>query len=214
MLKAVLFDLDGTLLDTIGDIEERTNTMLSHFGYPPISRTQAKAYVGDGARMLVERALPQDAKNTDECYAYFKANFAGGNALTALFPDERECLLALLERGIKLAVITNKPQDATDRLVEKFFNDIPFGFVGGDSGMFACKPDPSLAQYCALRLRVAPGECAFVGDGETDVRTALNAGMFGISALWGYRSKEQLTAAGATVFAQDFSELEKILLGI
>ncbi len=78
--------------------------------------------------------------------------------------------------------------------------------------MFPCKPDPSLALYAALSMRVAPAECAFVGDGETDVKTAINAGMFGVSALWGYRSREQLLNAGATVFAENFKQLEKILI--
>lgn len=212
MLRAILFDLDGTLLDTLPDIEERTNDMLARFGYPLITREQTRSYVGDGARRLVERALPANAENKSECYTYFKEHFAEGGGHTKLFLGEEKCLNRLIAQGLKFGVVTNKPQDAAEKIIKAFFPRIPFEFVGGDSGLFPCKPDPSLALYAALSMRVAPAECAFVGDGETDVKTAINAGMFGVSALWGYRSREQLLNAGATVFAENFKQLEKILI--
>lgn len=212
MLKAVLFDLDGTLLDTIGDIRYHVNGMLRKFGYPEISPEQAKAYVGNGARKLIERALPANAENFDECFRYYKQRFARSeNANTRLFDGETEFLSRLKTSGVRLAVITNKPQDATEGCLKKFFPQDLFDFVAGDSGTFPCKPDPSLARYAALSMRVAPAECAFVGDAETDVLTAKNAGMFGVSVLWGYRTKEQLLQAGAVRFAETFADLEKIL---
>lgn len=212
MLKTVLFDLDGTLLDTIGDIRFHVNNMLRRFGYPEITPEQTKAYVGNGARKLIERALPPDAADFEECYRYYKERFARSeNANTHLFEGETDCLARLKARGLKLAVITNKPQDATEGCIRKFFAEGTFDFVAGDSGTFPCKPDPSLARYAALSMRVAPADCAFVGDAETDALTALNAGMFGVSVLWGYRTKEQLLRAGAVRFAENFCELEKIL---
>ena len=108
-------------------------------------------------------------------------------------------------------VVTNKPQDAAENVLGQFFPEGFFDFIGGDSGLFPCKPDPSLARYAALSLRLAPGECAFVGDGEPDAKVALNAGMCGVSALWGYRTREQLEKAGATRFAADYKDLQKIL---
>lgn len=210
-MKAVLFDLDGTLLDTVSDIHFTVNETLRHFGYPEITPDQTRAYIGNGARRLLERALPKEANNFEECYFYYRKRFAESeNANTRLFEGEIE-VLQRLKAEARLAVITNKPQDATEGCLRRFFPEGLFDFVGGDSGMFPCKPDPSLALYAALRMRVPVGECIFVGDGETDVETAKNAGMKQVSVLWGYRSLEQLLAAGARLFASDFFELEKIL---
>ena len=198
MIKAVLFDLDGTLLDTVPDIQASVNDMLRRHGYPEIDYAQTCAYVGDGAKMLIERALPEGAPDLDACYEDFRVHFAASkNELTRLYPDEMETL--------------NKPQDAAENVLGQFFPEGFFDFIGGDSGLFPCKPDPSLARYAALSLRLAPMECAFVGDGEPDAKVALNAGMYGVSALWGYRTREQLEKAGATRFATDYKDLQKIL---
>ena len=212
MLKAVLFDLDGTLLDTVPDIQECVNRTLAAYGYPAISYAQACAYIGDGARKLVERAMPSDAPDVEQCYKAFRADFAlCDNALTGLYPGEKETLCALKERGIKLGIVTNKPHEATLRLVEQYFPAGTFDFVAGDSGEFACKPDPSLARYAALTMRVSCAECAFVGDGETDALVARNAGMLGISVLWGYRTRAQLEQAGAKRFVNSYQELLSLL---
>lgn len=212
MVKAVFFDLDGTLLDTLPDIHACVNEMLRAFSYPEITRLQTQSYVGDGARKLIERALPKDATNIDECHDFFREHYTkSGNSLTTLFAGEMEVLQTLKARGLKLAIITNKPHAATYSCVEKFFPEGMFDFIGGDSGMFACKPDPSLTRYAALTLRVAPKECVFVGDGEADVLTAKNAGMRNLSVLWGYRTREQLARVGATEFMENFQDILKII---
>lgn len=211
MIKAILFDLDGTLLDTVEDIRVCLNAVMRKFGYPEASRGQTCAYIGDGAFKLLERALPQGADNAQECYEMFASLYAENkNTLTKPFEGAEAFLQKCVERGLKTAIITNKPQEATQNCVKQFFKH-KFDFVSGDSGAFPCKPDPSLALYAALTMRVAPAECVFVGDGETDALTAKYAGMFGISVLWGYRSRKQLEEAGATRFACDFAELEKIV---
>lgn len=212
MLRAVLFDLDGTLLDTVPDIQASVNDMLRRHGYPEIDYAHTCAYVGDGAKILIERALPAGVPDLDDCYEDFRVRFAKiGNERTRLYPDERETLDALKARGLRIGVVTNKPQDAAEHVLSQFFPAGYFDFIGGDSGLFPCKPDPSLARYAALTLRVSPAECAFVGDGEPDAKVARNAGMCGISALWGYRTRECLRAAGATRFADNFPDLQKIL---
>ena len=209
-MQAVLFDLDGTLLNTLRDIRNSVNGALKEFGYPAITEDETRRFVGDGAYELMRRAVPENG-DVDGCFAAFERIFAANDGgETAPYEGARECLAALKKRGIKLAVVTNKPQYATEKLVEKFFPDT-FDFVAGDSGLFPCKPDPTLARYCALSLRVPMGECVFVGDGETDVLTAKNAGMKGIAVLWGYRGREELERAGATDFAENYSALEKML---
>lgn len=211
MMKAILFDLDGTLLDTIADIRESLNGMLRAFSYPELSLEQTRACIGDGARKLVERALPSGAEDVEACYRDFRKRYvASENLLTKPFDGAAEFLAYAKVQGVKLAVVTNKPHDVTVKCVEKFFPET-FGFVGGDSGMFPCKPDPTLARFAALSMRVSPAECAFVGDGETDVKTAIAAEMRGVAALWGYRGKGRLEEAGATEFASDFNELRRKL---
>ena len=210
-MGAVFFDLDGTLLDTVPDIRASLNATLEEFGYSGISYHETCAFVGNGAEKLVSRALPKSAENLHEVYARFRERYgASDNEETKPYDGIRELLVRLKERGVKLAVVTNKPQNATERVIGKFFPDT-FDFVGGDNGSFPCKPDPSLARYAALTMRVAPRDCVFIGDGETDVLTAKNAGMREIAVLWGYRTREQLAAAGATQFASSASELEKML---
>ena len=201
MLKAVFFDLDGTLLNTIPDIHACINASLVKFGYPAIDEAHTTAYVGDGAKLLVERALPANCPDVDRVYEDFHTCFAADPSdRTQLYPDEMQVLRVLKERGLKLAVITNKPQDAAEAVLKKFFPEGLFDFIGGDTGMFPCKPDPSLARYAALTMHLAPAECAFVGDGEPDIAMARAAGIDIISVTWGFRTKEQLEKAGGTVF--------------
>lgn len=211
MFKAVIFDLDGTLLDTLPDIQFVLNETLKKFGYPAITREQTRAYIGEGAYRFVERALPENAENKEECFEYFKRVYAScNNEHTRPFGGVMELLHGLKAQGVKMAIVTNKPQAATEECVKQFFDGI-FDFVSGDSGLLPCKPDPASAQYAALSMRVSPAECAFVGDGETDALTAINAEMFGVSVLWGYRTREELEKVGATRFVSTIEELGKIL---
>lgn len=210
-MNAVLFDLDGTLLDTLPDIALSLNQSLAAFGYPACPLDRVRSYVGDGAEKLIERATGEGKEKSGSVYEDFRARYGNSpQSLTEPYEGILPLLHSLKEKGVKLAIVTNKPQEATDFIVRKFFSGL-FDFVGGDSGMFPVKPDPALARYCALTLRVPLKECVFVGDGEADVLTAKNAGMKGVSALWGYRTREELERAGADTFANDREELAKIL---
>lgn len=211
MIKAVLFDLDGTLLDTLPDIRLSLNGTLAKFGYPPLSQEQTRAFIGDGARKLVERALPANAPDRDAVYKDFRARYAAsGNALTHPFEGTGELLFALKKRGIGRAVVTNKPAEAAKKSVEQFFFGL-IDHVEGDSGAYPVKPDPSAALHAASSLGAKAEECLFVGDGEADVLTARNADMGGVFVLWGYRSKAQLEAVGGRNFISSPKELLSLL---
>ena len=211
-MRAIFFDLDGTLLDTLPDIHENLNGALRAYGYSEVSIERTRACIGQGAEQLVAKALPAGAEKRDACVAHFRQHYAAcANVHTRPYAGAKEFLIRAKAMGFRLAVITNKSQDATQRAVSQFFPDI-FDFVEGNSGAFPCKPDPALARYAALTLRVAPADCVFVGDGETDVLTAKNAGMHSVAVLWGYRTREQLEGVGARRFVNSYTELEKLLL--
>lgn len=214
MFKTVIFDLDGTLLDTSRDIHKVLNNTLAHFNLPTISLEKTVEYVGNGAKLLVERAIPQSAMgHFNEIYTHYATNFAAcDNSLTCLYDGEEEVLLNLKKAGIKLALVTNKPQDATEGVYNKHLKKFGFDFVAGNSNKFPLKPAPALALYAAKMTGSRADECLFVGDGETDVQTAINANMEHLSVLWGFRTKSQLIAAGAINFASSYKQLEKFVL--
>ncbi|HJB93111.1 MAG TPA: HAD family hydrolase [Candidatus Borkfalkia stercoripullorum] len=217
MLKAVLFDLDGTVLDTLPDLNACMNEALGNFGCPPITLEQTRRYVGNGGLMFAARALPESRKGDAEYFyknVYCPVHFACKNGRTKPFAGEAECMAALERAGIKRAVVTNKSQRAADELGETLLKPYGFSAVFGNRDGVPVKPDPTLALMALEALGAAPSEAAFVGDGETDVQTAKNAGMRSVSVLWGYRPKEVLVSAGAERFARTFSELAQILLSM
>lgn len=214
MKKAVIFDLDGTLLDTSGDICKVLNGSLAAFGLPAVSRQKTLEYVGNGAKILVERALPAGKKHLlEDVYAHYAAHFAVcDNSLTCLYDGEEEVLRALKDAGIALGIVTNKPQAATVRVYEKYLSRFGFGQVLGQSEKFPLKPNPAGALRMLKEFGVEKKDCLFVGDGETDVQTAKNAGIDCVSVLWGYRSRAQLKAAGASQFVNKYNELPNFIL--
>ena len=203
MYKAVIFDLDGTLLDSLGDILHVLNHTLVKFGIREVTRTQAQNYIGNGARELVRLAIGSENQDRlDEILNYYREKYgASDNKLSSLYEGERQAVKKLKEHNVKLAVLSNKPHNATLRANGLFFKEFAFDCVCGQREGVALKPAPDAAFDIIEKLGVDKRECVIVGDGETDVKTAENAGIDCISVLWGYRTKEQL-ADGKAVCGQ------------
>ena len=212
MVKAIIFDLDGTLLNTAPDILRVLNCSLEKFSLPKVDLGSLYMMVGDGAHKLIDRAVPSDRQQlVEDVYRdYIPAFAACDNANTVLYPGEGEVLTRLKTAGVKLCVLSNKPQAAAENVCADKLGGYGFDIVLGQ-GSFPLKPDPAGAEYIMRSLGVKREECVFTGDGETDVRTARNAGMPCISVLWGFRSRDALERAGATVFAENYTQYLQIL---
>lgn len=213
-MKAVIFDLDGTLLDTLDDLTDSINEMLKYFNYRTITRDRVREIIGSGAKKLIADTLPE--KLSDEEFekrleVYSRIYNASGSPKTKIFDGMDKVLIELKKRGYKIAILSNKPQPSTDKVYEKYLKEFDFDFVGGQSEKIKCKPDPAGALYVLDKLGVNPNDAYLIGDGETDVMTAINAGIKGVCALWGNRTKEQLAAAGGTIFCELPEQLLKII---
>jgi len=213
MYKLLIFDLDGTLLNTSLDIHAVLNESLKRFDLPELSLEKTLSYVGNGAKLLVERAVGENKGLFPAVYGYYAKRFSDiPNDLTVFYEGEEEALKSFQKAGLKIAVVTNKPQKATQKVCEKFFSDYGFYTVIGQSDKFPLKPDPTSTLSIIKALGVEKCECLFVGDGETDVLTAANAGIDCASVLWGYRTKSRLERAGAKLFFSSFGELANFVL--
>lgn len=215
MYKAVIFDLDGTLFDTLPDIRLVLNATLKKYGLKELRREQILRCIGNGARELVRLAIGKEQEyRLEEILAdYRRAYAANDGALSRFFEGEEEALSAIKAAGIKLAVLTNKPHEVALKTNEVYFAKFGFDCVLGDRDGLPLKPAPDGVFKIMKELGVSAGECLFVGDGETDVLTAKNAGINCVSVLWGYRTKEQLQSVGATSFADSFERLQRIIIG-
>ncbi len=199
----VIFDLDGTVLDTLSDLHTSINHALSLCGYPERSRSEVRAFVGDGVRRLVERSMPEGCEPSavDRVYAAFTAYYRDHcHDATAPYPGILELLSRLREGGVRLAVVSNKDDYAVRLLCERYFSGV-FDFVLGGMPERPKKPAPDMLLHAMERLSADRAHAVYVGDSEVDVKTAQNAGLPCISVLWGFRDQAALKAAGATLLS-------------
>ncbi len=199
--RAVIFDLDGTLLDSVRDIASSYNRVLAARGFPTHSVETFRSFIGDGASECARRALPTNARTEAtirDCVEDYRTDYAENwKTTTRPYKGIPELLNVLGERGVPLAVFSNKPQADTSRCVEAFFGSERFALVLGQSDELERKPHPSGALRIASRFGVPPEECALVGDTEVDMQTAVAAGMVAAGVLWGFRDREVLVRSGA-----------------
>lgn len=213
--RAVIFDLDGTLLDTLDDLANAMNAVLSGLGLQGHDREKYKRFVGDGVRNLVLRVLPEERRGEEalaERVSGMMREIYGRDCLVSTRPYTgiQELLSALRGRKMKLAVLSNKPHPMTTRLVEHFFPDGVFEAVYGQREDMKRKPDPDGALLIAEELGLPPGDFAYVGDTDTDMLTARAAGMRAVGALWGFRDAAELLDNGADVLISEPRELLRL----
>ncbi len=204
MNKLIIFDLDGTLLDTLPDLAFNVNKMLERFGLPSVTTENVRNYIGNGARKLVELAVGgiKDEKLFEEYFAFYNSLYnSSDSSKTKFFDGIPEVLREFKNRGYKLAICTNKPQTPTENVCEQFLKEFAFDMVVGLSDKVVRKPDARATLDIIEKMGADKENVYFVGDGETDVMTAKNANIKCVSVLWGYRDKKELEQAGAKVFA-------------
>lgn len=193
MVKAVIFDLDGTLLNTLEDLWISTNFALSQFGYPERTFEEVRMFVGNGVRKLIERAVPENCQNIDECLAVFKKHYAENMYNhTVPYNSIEKILKDLQAQGLKTAVVSNKFDLAVKELCKKYFGDL----IDIAIGQFDDVP-PKPAPNGVLKALKELGEetAIYVGDSEVDVQTAKNANLTCIGVTWGFRDRENLKGA-------------------
>lgn len=197
--KAIIFDLDGTLTDTLYDLRESTNYALRQMGWRERSVDEIRRFVGNGVRRLIEQAVPEHTDELEfmECFEIFREHYVEHcQDHTDLYPGIRELLLELKKRGYKMAIVSNKLQAGVAELQDSFFKNVIDIAIGEQDG-FRRKPFPDMVNLALERLGVSRDEAIYVGDSEVDMATARNAGLPCISVLWGFRDQEYLMAIGA-----------------
>lgn len=209
--EAYIFDLDGTLIDSLADIAESINRMLDDRGYPRCRPEDFKQMVGDGMEKLVERALPEAVREESLiliCVEEYRAHYDQlWQEQTRPYEGIMEMLAALKARGVKLGVISNKAHRFTVPMTEHFFGRTVFDHILGQRAEVPRKPAPDGAHEMASVLGVEVTKCAYVGDSGIDMAFAKNAGMLGIGVSWGFRSVAELREHGADLIVDSPSEL-------
>ena len=218
VLHAAIFDLDGTLLDTLQDLTDSFNEALTRYGFPPHPPHVYRTLIGSGARRLVERAVgggvsqaSVSAETVESVLAAFTERYQQTlDRHTRPYDGIPELLATLSARGIRLAVLSNKSDECTKALVARFFPDIRFEAVLGLRPGFPAKPDPASALEIAAEMGIDPERIVCIGDSGSDMTTACRAGMMPVGVLWGYREREELLDAGARTLSACPDELDKV----
>ena len=214
--RAAIFDMDGTLTDTLADLHESVNEMLNHYNFPLRTLDEVRQFVGNGARKLMIRSLPADKENfIDEALNFYNDCYAR-NCLNKVKPyaGVMDLLATLAAKKIPLGICTNKQHFAAVAIAEKILAPIKFSYVSGDEPGQPRKPDPTRALEGAKLFGVAPEDVAYFGDTAVDIQTALNAGFLAIGVTWGFRPRSELVDSGAQIIIDYPTEiLERINFG-
>jgi phosphoglycolate phosphatase len=212
---AVLFDLDGTLLDTLDDIADSANRALVTQGFPAHPNEDFRRFIGDGVQMLVRRALPEDRRDDETIarvvVAYRDEYAIGWDVKTRPYPGIAELLDELAGRKVQLAVLSNKPDEFTRLCVAGYLGRWPFRVVLGQREDLPRKPDPTGALRVAAELGVTPAQCYFIGDSVADMTMARRAGMHAVGVAWGFQPVDVLREAGAETIVDRPTDLLPIL---
>jgi phosphoglycolate phosphatase len=199
--ELAVFDLDGTLIDSIGDLADAMNAVLQDLGHPAHPRDDYRFLVGDGIEILVRRALPPEvieATNIASVVQQMRREYSTRwTATTRPFPEIPELLVELHARKIRTTVLSNKPDSPTREIVGELFPNNPFAIVRGALDGIPLKPDPTAALEITTSLGVSPQQSVFVGDTAVDMATGVNAGMRSVGVSWGFRDADELVDAGA-----------------
>ena len=214
MKKAVIFDLDGTLLDTLTDIMESVNKVLELHNFPTHDLQAYKYFIGSGIGVLTQKAFPQDI--TDIEFSNYLAEVmteyeARQTLRTKPYNGIMEMLQRLNKEGIMIAILSNKPDEFAKPTVKHFFPNINFEMVFGSRENVARKPSPDAVFEILELLKLDKSDCLFVGDTSTDIRTAVNAGVDAVGVSWGFRTIEELNRAGAKYIIDQPEELFDII---
>lgn len=214
--NAVIFDLDGTLLDTLDDLADSMNVVLAEHGFPTHPTASYRYFVGDGMANLVRRAFPETVSRSEEAVAQGLAAMRAEydrrwNSKTRPYPGVSDMLDALVERHVKIAVLSNKPHEFTLKTVEALLSNWTFDVVLGERPPIPRKPDPQGAVEVSRLLGIPPQRILYLGDTGTDMLTATRAGMTAVGALWGFREAEELRSTGASTLIERPMDLLDLL---
>ena len=211
MIKACIFDMDGTTVNTLDSIAYYANAALRKFNLAPIETERYKLLVGNGARKLTERMIKEsggDMALHEPLLEYYNKTYDDGFLYLARpYDGICELLKSLKERGIKTAILSNKPNPTTVKIADSLFgSDLIDLCFGGRDGV-PLKPDPTAVFEITEKLGVEPGECLYIGDTATDIETGKNSGIFSIGVLWGFRGRAELEKAGADAIVSSPNEI-------
>ena len=215
-ISAVIFDLDGTLLDTLYDIAVSMNTVLERNGFATHPIEKYRIFIGQGIAKLAKRALTHQNKSSvtvedivQELYIEYEQRMGDS---TKFYDGIPQLLDDITSHNLPMAILSNKRDFLTQKLVAEFLGKWPFKFISGARQGFAKKPEPTLAIHIAEKLGIPNEECIFIGDTPADMQTALKAGMFPIGVLWGFRNKKILSEAGAKLLCESPREIYNFII--
>ncbi len=209
MTDTIIFDLDGTLLDTLTDLMDSVNFALKKFGYPERSYDEIRRFVGNGVRVLMKKSVPDgvDGEDFEKAFGVFREHYLGNmRNKTDAYDGVREVLRELKSKKYKIGVVSNKLDSAVKELCRDYFGEL-VDFAKGADGEDDRKPNPQNTWKCIEAVGAKKENCVYIGDSEVDIKTAENAGLPCISVSWGFRTREELTENGAKVIIDKPQEL-------